>query len=212
MLQLCIGRRSPSADRLRPAAMGAWLVALALLAPPLLAQNPKNPRHVPAGDLTNPFLGPKHAQWLIGPNSWLLDEQGRQAYLLLGSDEEAAAFVRDFWSEHAGIERLYRERVAEADQKFREATYAGHHTDRGTIWVLYGPPEETSFLDHQDVHEPTIEQWKYAKDAPAGLDGRQPNRVYRFANDGALTTFYQKDPRATTRRQLESDGRLPQPP
>jgi hypothetical protein len=88
------------------------------------------------------------------------------------------------------VRELYDTRAAEADKKFPEAAVAGRRTDRGTIYVLYGDPENTEYEELRDVSGPDIELWRYAKNAEPGLDGRRPERQYRFAKLGDLTRFY----------------------
>ena len=85
---------------------------------------------------------------------------------------------------------LYETRAAEADKKFSEAAVAGRRTDRGTIHILYGEPESVEYEEFRDVSGPDIELWRYSKKAEAGLDGRRPEREFRFAKLDDLTRFY----------------------
>lgn len=174
----------------------------------------------PAGDLTNLFLGPRYAQWLVGPVACMARDDEIRDFLALQSDEEAARFINGFWQrrdpdpDRGGnkVRELFDERAAEADKKFLEGTYLGRRTDRGTVFILYGPPEEISYEEFRNVREPNVELWKYPKRAQPGLDGRRPERSYRFAKQGDLTSFYKPSRSRDSRLQepgLRNPGRLP---
>ena len=194
------------------------LLAAALAGAPVaaltLAMVAAVPTPVPASqkdyspeELFQPFLGAELSQWLVGPIARLATEEEIDGYLRLKTDDEARRFIEEFWaerdtdassSENRTLE-LYETRAAEADQKFTEATVAGRRTDRGTIHILYGAPESVEYEEFQDVSGPDIELWRYAKKAEEGLDGRRPQREYRFAKLDDLTRFYSprdlRDPR-----------------
>ncbi len=187
--------------------------ALALLALALgAAPKARSPRHVPPGELTNPSLRPALAQWLVGPISWLLDQGEIDAYLLLATDAEAEGSIARFWAEHGGIRERFDERVARADKQYREATYAGHRSDRGIVYVLYGEPEQVTYEEHRDILDPAVELWRYPKDAPSGLDGRPPLRNYRFTREGDTTAFYTQDARRDAMRRLDNGQQTPSGP
>lgn len=160
-------------------------------------------------ELINPLLGPSWAQWLVGPVSCLASEKEIEGYLVLADDEAAARFVEDFWERHRAVEEAFRQRAEEADKRFREGTYVGHRTDRGTIFVIYGEPEEIFFEEYRDVAGPDVEHWSYPKKLPPGLDGRKPQGDYRFARSGDVTTFYREQP-VDPHRRLRM--RRPAPP
>jgi GWxTD domain-containing protein len=128
----------------------------------------------------------------------MASQQEIQEFLGLRRDEEATEFVEEFWRrrdprpEEPGnpLRQLFENRAEEADRRFREAGYVGRRTARGTLWVLYGAPEKTEFELHPRAGEPPIEVWRYARDAPRGLDGRQPRLVYRFTKRDDLTVAY----------------------
>ncbi|MEE8277389.1 MAG: GWxTD domain-containing protein [Thermoanaerobaculia bacterium] len=149
-------------------------------------------------EVTNLFLSPQHSRWLVGPISQIATRQEIASYLELHSDQEADRFIERFWARRGpevewpkkGVRQLFEERAREADKLFSEAVYLGQQTHRGTIYVLYGPPEETRFEVSAKPGAPTVEIWSYPKGTEAGLDGRSPSRTYRFAKRGDLTVFY----------------------
>lgn len=148
-------------------------------------------------ELTNPSLGPEYSDWLVGPVARLANPGEIQAYLALPDDHAAAEFIQHFWERHGSgkgaanaIEALFDERSAVADKKFSEAGFLGRHTDRGTILILYGQPKKGGFEVAAEPNLGSVEVWEYAADAPAGLDGKRPDRTYRFVKRGDLTVFY----------------------
>jgi GWxTD domain-containing protein len=148
-------------------------------------------------DLANPFLGPDYSAWLIGPVARIARPDEIKAFLALHDDGEAAAFVQQFWERRnpkpgQGNPLLARfeERSEVADKKYSEAGLLGRRTDRGTIFILYGPPAKGGFEVARRPTDPPIEVWQYGASAPAGLDGRHPDPFYRFTKRGELTVLY----------------------
>ncbi|MEM9291632.1 MAG: GWxTD domain-containing protein [Acidobacteriota bacterium] len=165
-----------------------------------------------------PFLGPKYSDWLIGPVARIATEDEVNEYLLLASDAEAKAFIEAFWErqgtrihgefgERKTVSEIVEERGEEADRQFSEAGIRGRRTDRGTIYVLHGPPEEVDYEVAPFEGGPPIILWKYPRGAEEGLDGEEPDRLYRFFRDGETTTFYTSQDRR--RQQLEQRRRPP---
>ena len=144
-----------------------------------------------AVDLTNPFLGPDWSSWLVGPVSRLATPEEIQAFLALQDDAAAATFAESFWSQRGkAVLQAFEERSAVADRLYSEAGYNGRRTDRGTVYVLYGPPGKVEFAISPRPNDPAIEVWKYGSNAPSGLDGRRPSSSYRFMKRGGLTVTY----------------------
>jgi GWxTD domain-containing protein len=148
-------------------------------------------------DLTNPFLGPDYSAWLIGPVSRVAKPDEIKAYLALRDDGQAAAFIEQFWERrnpnpgHANpLLAKFEERSEVADKKYSEAGLLGRRTDRGTIFVLYGPPAKGGFEVGKRPIDPPIEVWQYGSSSPTGLDGKRPDTFYRFIKRGELTVLY----------------------
>lgn len=156
------------------------------------------PKAVKSEDLFNPLLGPDYALFLVGPVSRMATREETDAFLRLSDDAAAKAFVDAFWAkrdpepayEGNPLRERFEERVREVDRRFAEAGVPGRRTDRGTTWILYGPPSETRFDIPEHPDDPPIEVWLYDADAKAGLDGKQPERQIRFIKRGELTTFF----------------------
>lgn len=170
------------------------LLALAVASPVSAA---KRKRQEPE-ELTNFLLSPRYSQWLVGPVGQIASREERDVYLGLQVDEEAAQFIAGFWEKRGGEavfpttgqKAIFDERVQEADRIFGEGTFRGHRTDRGTIFVLYGEPKEIRFEVAPRGRGDFLEIWEYSKETDKGLDGKNPERLYRFVKkDGSTETY-----------------------
>jgi GWxTD domain-containing protein len=172
-----------------------------------------SPRMRSAADLTNPFLGPEQSSWLVGPIARIATPDEVQAFLALQDDAQATQFIEQFWARRDPnpdkpgnpLREAFDERSTEADRQFSEAGYRGRRTDRGTIYVVYGPPSKTDYDVSPGPGLPPVEVWTYSSTAPAGLDGRKPTPLYRFIKRGDLTVTYipgQSDPRLRPQTEL----------
>lgn len=149
-------------------------------------------------ELTNFLLSPTYSQWLVGPVSQIASREEREAYLGIQVDDEAVAFIARFWEQRGGEisfptkspKVIFDERVKEADRIFKEGTFRGHRTDRGTIFVLYGEPEEIRFEQAPRGRGDFLEIWEYVKETEAGLDGKKPERIYHFVKRDGKTELY----------------------
>lgn len=163
------------------------------------------PKSAAPEEITNFRLSPEYSRWLVGPIAQMASQEEIDRFLSLGSDAEAQEFIDRFWEERGGEsifpakgQRLiFLERATEADRLYSEGTNRGSHTDRGTVYVLYGPPERVRYESPTRQHGEPIEVWSYPKEREIGLDGRKPDRTYRFVRQGERTVFY----RGPVRRQ-----------
>lgn len=173
---------------MRPSALVA--LALALTFGACAAGEPRQD----LADLTNPRLGPDYSQWLVGPIARMATAEERAAYLAAASDEEAARAIAEFWrrrdpdpaSPGNRARGEFERRAREADRIFSEAGYLGRRTDRGALFILYGPPQKTEY-GSPAPGSPLREQWTYDASAPLGLDGLRPKARYEFQKKGDLT-------------------------
>lgn len=194
----------------RSARLSTLLFALAvgtcllLAAPATAKKKPTDP-----DELFNPMLGPDYAQWLVGPIVEMATAKEVERYLELLSDEEAEAFIAEFWAKrNEGTpvfektpEQTFHQRVEEADKRYTEGAYPGSRTDRGKIFILYGEPEEIEFESQDNINDPTLEVWYYPDEAPKGLDDEKPAGRYRFVKIEGGTYLY------TGRHMLRRDFR-----
>jgi GWxTD domain-containing protein len=172
-----------------------WLIVASLLAGTPAAGAKRGKQRSP-DELINVFLSPGRAQWLVGPVARLLTEDQIEAYLGITDEDEAERFIDEFWAGREPLEgapgltarRQFELLSDEADRRFGEATYPGRRTDRGTVFILYGPPDEVDYKPAQRAEDGDIEVWTYSQPR-LGLDGRTPKPFYHFIRQGDLTRF-----------------------
>ena len=170
------------------------MLAVTLASPALAGKR----KHQDPEELTNFLLSPRYSQWLVGPVAKIASSEERDVYLGLQVDEEAAAFITGFWEKRGGEavfptkggKVIFDERAQEADRIFSEGTFRGHRTDRGTVFVLYGEPKEIRFEAAPRGRGEFLEIWEYDKEAEKGLDGKKPERLYRFVKKNGTTQIY----------------------
>jgi GWxTD domain-containing protein len=113
---------------------------------------------------------PAYQRWLDEDVVWIITPEERAAFMHLSSDPERDEFIRQFWlrrdTESAGAgensaRREHYRRIAYSDQHFAVGM-AGWKSDRGRIYILYGPPN--SIEAHPDgsttIGRP-YETWHY---------------------------------------------------
>ena len=89
-------------------------------------------------------------QWLDGPVHYIIDSAEIKEFKALKTDPDRAAFIERFWRRRdptpSTLANEYRQmlwqRVQEANEKFIDSPKPGWQTDRGKIYILYGPPNE----------------------------------------------------------------------
>jgi|SRR5881628_1629260 len=109
---------------------------------------------------------------LYAPLLYLMqaDERGVYPTLTVGGKRD---YLRRFWarrdptpgSPENELEREFYARTTEANRKFREggaAQIPGWRTDRGRIYVKYGPPDEALYRPQPPGGLP-YEVWKYTR-------------------------------------------------
>ena len=94
-------------------------------------------------------LGKSYKTWLNQDVVWIITEEERSAFKQLSNDEERDNFIEAFWQrrdptpdtvENEFKEEHYR-RMAYANEHFA-AGIPGWKTDRGRIYIVFGPPDE----------------------------------------------------------------------
>ncbi|HZZ40416.1 MAG TPA: GWxTD domain-containing protein [Acidobacteriaceae bacterium] len=93
-------------------------------------------------------IGKTYRKWLDEDVRWIITDQEKKAFLSLSNDEERDAFIEQFWRrrnpnpdspENEFREEHYR-RIAYANEHFA-AGKPGWMTDRGHIYIAFGPPD-----------------------------------------------------------------------
>jgi len=94
-------------------------------------------------------LGSQGGDWLRDEVPEVITEAERLAFLRLSTNEEREQFIEIFWQKrnpepdspnNTAREEHYR-RLAYADEHFASGV-AGRNTDRGRIYIIWGPPDE----------------------------------------------------------------------
>jgi GWxTD domain-containing protein len=94
-------------------------------------------------------LGQQYKHWLEEDVRWIILDEEMQAFKQFSNDEERENFIEQFWIRRDPtpdtVENEYREehyrRIAYANERFA-AGKAGWRTDRGKIYVMFGPPDQ----------------------------------------------------------------------
>jgi GWxTD domain-containing protein len=94
-------------------------------------------------------------KWIDGPVRYITLKEETSRFKSLETDEARALFIERFWRRRdpspETLTNEYRElfwrRVQEANRSFLDSTKPGWMTDRGKIWVLYGPPTDVETYD-----------------------------------------------------------------
>jgi len=90
-----------------------------------------------------------YKKWLDNDVKWIISGEELTAFKQLSNDEERDAFIEQFWLRRDPtpdtIENEFREehyrRIAYANEHFASGI-AGWRTDRGRIYVIFGPPDQ----------------------------------------------------------------------
>jgi GWxTD domain-containing protein len=97
----------------------------------------------------NVELSKTYKKWLNEDVVWIITDQERAAFKQLSNDEERDNFIEAFWQrrdptpdteENEYKEEHYR-RIAYANEHYA-AGIPGWKSDRGRIYIIYGPPDE----------------------------------------------------------------------
>lgn len=114
--------------------------------------------------LKQELRGP-YKKWLDEDVVWIITDQERQAFKQLSNDEERDQFIEAFWQrrdptpdteENEYKEEHYR-RIAYANEHFA-AGVPGWKTDRGRIYIMYGPPDEIESHPSGGTYERPMEE------------------------------------------------------
>ncbi|HEY9166060.1 MAG TPA: GWxTD domain-containing protein [Candidatus Kryptonia bacterium] len=92
----------------------------------------------------------------------------RDQYQKLSGTEAKRRFIFEFWNKRNtnpvspvdDSRRQYLERVAYADDHFGAGSHEGWHTDRGRVYIMYGPPDQVDRHPNEMDSKP-YEIWYY---------------------------------------------------
>jgi GWxTD domain-containing protein len=140
--------------------------------------------------------------WLREDAAYIITEPERQAFNLLKNDEERKQFIQQFWLRRDPTPETLRNEFKE--EHYRRIAYANGHfnsstpgwkTDRGRIYIMYGPPDEIESHPGDSRLYP-FEAWRYRY-----VDNVGENVVIEFVlRAGAYRLVYEpSEIRALTR-------------
>jgi GWxTD domain-containing protein len=93
-------------------------------------------------------IGAEYSRWLNEDVHWIVTDQERTNFLMLETGKARDEFIREFWerrnptpgARHNSFKEEHYRRLAFANEHFA-ARAPGWTTDRGHIYILYGPPD-----------------------------------------------------------------------
>src|SRR5438105_7972869 len=106
-----------------------------------------------------------YRKWLNEDVTYIITDEERQAFKRLNTDDEREQFIEQFWlrrdprpdtEENEFKEDHYR-RIAYANEHYASGI-PGWKTDRGRIYIMYGPPDENESHPSGGTYERPIEE------------------------------------------------------
>jgi GWxTD domain-containing protein len=107
-----------------------------------------------------------YRRWLDEEVVYIISPEERAAFLALGTDEERQHFIEQFWQRRDPTpgtpENEFRlehyRRIAYANDNFASNSAPGWKTDRGMIYIKYGPPDEREEHPKGGAYERPLDQ------------------------------------------------------
>jgi GWxTD domain-containing protein len=110
-----------------------------------------------------------YKKWLIEDVAYIITDEERAAFEKLQTDDEREHFIEQFWLRRdptpGTVENEFKEehyrRIAYANEHFA-AKVPGWKTDRGRIYIMYGPPDEINdYKQGGAAHPFPYQEWRY---------------------------------------------------
>jgi GWxTD domain-containing protein len=145
------------------------------IAKPMTEKERRNKEKQLKKELETPYK-----RWLNEEVAWIITDEERKVFKALATDDEREQFIEQFWlrrdptpdtEENEYREEHYR-RIAYANDRFASGI-PGWKTDRGRIYIEYGPPDEIDSHPSGGTYERPyeegggststypFEQWRY---------------------------------------------------
>src|SRR5262252_10016629 len=110
-------------------------------------------------------LSREHRKWLDEDVRWIITDDERKAFMQLSNDEERDKFIEAFWdrrnpnpdSEDNEFKDEHYRRIEYANEHF-PAGIPGWKTDRGRIYIVFGPPDEIESHPSGGTYERPMEE------------------------------------------------------
>lgn len=133
-----------------------------------------------------------YSKWLNEEVVYIIDDAERAAFQGLRTDEERNRFVEDFWKRrnpspgslnNAFKEEHYR-RIAYANEHFATGR-PGWQTDRGHMYIVYGPPDEIKSEARGPGNSYALQIWTFRH-----IDGIGDNLSFTFVDRRGQGDFH----------------------
>ena len=168
--------------------IGLWIAALAVagLVVPVAAQNSEEPTKLTKKQekrrlerLRKELRGP-FKRWLDEDVRYIITPEERKAFVQMATDEERENFIESFWMRRDptpdSMENEYKEehyrRIAYANDRYASGI-PGWRTDRGRIYIAYGPPDEIE-------SHPSGGQYQRPYEEGGGFTSTYPFEIWRY--------------------------------
>ena len=133
-------------------------------------------------------------KWLNEDVVYIITDEERDTFLHLKTDDERQQFITAFWerrnptpgsADNKFKDEHYR-RIAYVNEHFATASgKPGWQTDRGHIYIVYGPPDTRSeFLPGENGSQFATEVWRYNH-----IEGVGDNLSFQFVSRGGNGDF-----------------------
>lgn len=148
-------------------------------------------------------------RWIEGPIRYIARKEEVRTFKALTKDEDRALFIEKFWARRDPspetltneYRQLFWERVQQANELFLDSPKDGSMTDRGKIFILYGPPTDIQ----EDIHlrterpgtTPGVLRWVY-EGRPGSRMDVNPVTVVAFQRDAGGEYKVSYDPKITS--------------
>jgi GWxTD domain-containing protein len=110
-------------------------------------------------------MSKEYTDWINKDVRWIISDEERKAFMQLSNDEERDKFIESFWdrrnpnpdSEDNEFKDEHYRRIEYANEHYA-AGMPGWMTDRGRIYIVYGPPDEIDSHPGGGTYDRPIEE------------------------------------------------------
>ncbi len=154
----------------------ALLLCFGLTSNSAQSQERATARTVHEGSIYN-GLPEIYQKWLDEDVRWIITEEERNDFNRLATDRQRDEFVVAFW-EHRNpnpgapqnkFKEQHYKRLAYSNQHFASGV-PGYRTDRGRIYIVYGPPDQLEDHPNPTTQGYPSENWRYLHIVGIGED------------------------------------------
>jgi GWxTD domain-containing protein len=165
-----------------------------------IAQVEAPPVHIPPAvpQTAEPPAADAYTRWQNEDVVYIITDAERSAFRQLQTDEERKMFVEQFWlrrdptpgTPNNEMQEEHYRRIAYANDRFMSRSgVEGWRTDRGRIYISFGPPDEIDGHPTGSDVKPPFEVWRYrfiqgiGRDVAMEFDDTTRNGEYHMTMD-----------------------------